>query len=78
MMKGNKYMKQIVIKEKTLLAIVRLLPDLCIHTKFAADTYLLAISNSIIGEMSKEKHTKATQLIHNVKEVLKEIKAEIE
>ena len=71
-------MEEVTIRTETLTKLIKLLPDLLVHTKFAADTYLLWCNNSVLGKACEEKHKEATKLMHDLVKVTKEIKSEIE
>jgi len=71
-------MKKVTINAETLIKLLRLVRGLIICTQFAADTYFLGSSDSVIGKTCEEKHKEAAKLIDDTMQVLKEIETEIE
>jgi len=71
-------MKKVTINAEAFMKLMRLVPGLITCTKFAADSYYLGHSDTIIGKTCEEKHKETLKLIDDTFEVLKEIEAEIE
>jgi len=71
-------MKKVTINAEAFMKLMRLVPGFILCTRFVADSYLLAVGDSVIGKACEEKHKEALKLIDDTFKVLKEIEAGIE